>query len=326
MGLLVGLLLLLYALGPRILESWRQTALVLLGAEELARSDIRQLPQTLREVGTSLAGAITLFLLGVVCIAVIVNLAQVGFLFAPRKLTPRADALNPLRGFGRIFGSSRSYVALLMNLGKMGLAGAVAWFAIENELPRLLGLAEVDFAPGVTLAATIVFSIGIKIAVVLLLLAMADYAYQRYSHEQQLKMTRQQVKEEMRSMEGDPQIKIRRRQMVVQRALQRIKSDVPSADIVLTSQTFYAVAIKYDQSSMRAPLVVARGAGLVAVRIRELASTHGVPIVERAPLAKAVCVTVEVGHEIPEDFDSAIAELLAYAYQLDRPTAAAGVC
>ncbi len=323
-ALLVGLLLLLWPLGPRMLESWRQATLMLFGRDELARHDPGQLVQTLKDLGFRLAAPLALFAAGVVGIAVVVNLAQVGFLYAPKKLSPKADALDPIKGFGRIFGSARSYVGLLMNLGKMGLAAAVAWYAIEAELPRIVGLAALELGPGAAAGARIVFGIAIKVALVLLVLAIIDYGYQRYSHEQQLKMTKQQVKEEMRNMEGDPHVKARRRQIAVQRAMQRIKSDVPGADVVVTNPTHYAVAIKYDESTMRAPRVVAKGADLLAGRIRELALANGVPIVERPPLARALFQTVEVGKEIPEDFYAAVAELLAYVYQLDR-AAAAGV-
>src|SRR5690606_39810303 len=127
----------------------------------------------------------------------------------------------------------------------------------------------------------------------------------------------------MKRMEGDPQIKARRRQVAMQRAMRRIRQDVPTADVIVTNPTHYAVAIRYDEATMSAPKVVAKGADLLAMRIRELASMHGVPVVERPPLARALYQAVEVGREIPEDFYAAVAELLAYVYQLDSAAAGA---
>ncbi len=321
--LLVGLLVTLYAAGPGMLESWRRTALLMMAPEELARRDPAELTQTLKLVGQHLARGLLPLFVTVVVIAIVANLGQTGFLYAPKKLTPKLETLNPIKGLGRIFGSGKTYIGLLMNLGKMGLAGAVAWFAIKQELPRMVSLQGLEYLPAVTLGSWIVFSIGIKIALVLLVLAILDYGYQRFNHEQQLKMTRQQVKDEMKRMEGDPQIKARRRQVAMQRAMQRIRQDVPTADVIVTNPTHYAVAIRYDESTMSAPKVVAKGADLLAMRIRELASMHGVPIVERPPLARALYQAVEVGREIPEDFYAAVAELLAYVYQLDSAAAGA---
>ena len=322
-ALIAGLLVALYAFGPNLLDSWRQVTLLMLGGDEIARLDVRDLTQTMKDVGEILARGVAPIFASVVVLAVAANLAQVGFLYSPKKLAPNLGALNPLKGFGKIFGSGKSYIALLMNLGKMSLAGAVAWHAIEAELPRIVGLQGLDMLPAAGLGAWVVFSVALKVALVLLLLAVVDYAYQRYSHGQQLKMTKQQVKEEMKRMEGDPQIKGRRRQMAMQRAMSRIRQDVPTADVVVTNPTHFAVAIKYDRDSTTAPRVVAKGADLLAMRIRELATGGGVPIVERPPLARALYRSVEVGGEIPEDFYAAVAELLAYVYRLDRHAAEA---
>jgi flagellar biosynthetic protein FlhB len=150
----------------------------------------------------------------------------------------------------------------------------------------------------------------------LLILALIDYAYQRHRIEQELKMSKQEVKEEMRRMEGDPKIKMRRRQLAMQAAAQRLKKDVPTADVVVTNPTEYAVALKYDPKMMNSPRVIAKGRDLMAKRIREIAIANGIPILERKPLAQALFKLVEVGHEIPEQFYAAVAEILAYVYDL----------
>jgi flagellar biosynthetic protein FlhB len=161
-----------------------------------------------------------------------------------------------------------------------------------------------------------IFSIGIRVGVLLLLLAAIDYIYQRFRVERMLRMTKSEVKDEMRSMEGDPMMKQRRRQIAVQRAMQRLKKDVPKADVVVTNPTHYAVALEYDQAKMRAPKVVAKGVDFMAERIRVLAAEAGVPIIQRPPLARAIYRMVDVGQEIPEEFYAAVAEILAYVYEL----------
>jgi flagellar biosynthetic protein FlhB len=173
-----------------------------------------------------------------------------------------------------------------------------------------------EFKQIFNLGASLVYAIGIRIAIVLLILAILDYVYQRFRVEKELKMTKQEIKEEMRRMEGDPKIKQRRRQIALQGAMQRVKKDVPTADVVVTNPTHYAVALKYDPTGMSAPKVVAKGQDFLALRIREIAAGAGVPILERPPLARSLYRLVEVGQEIPEQFYAAVAEILAYVYEL----------
>jgi flagellar biosynthetic protein FlhB len=166
------------------------------------------------------------------------------------------------------------------------------------------------------LGAGIVYSIIVRITVLLLILSIGDYFYQRYRIEKSLKMTKQEVKDEMKSMDGDPKIKQRRRQIALQIVTQRFKKDVPKADVVVTNPTEFAIAIKYDADTMHAPRVVAKGQGYLAMKIRQIAIEHGVPILERKPLARALYKLVDIGQEIPEQFYSAVAEILAYVYEL----------
>jgi flagellar biosynthetic protein FlhB len=174
------------------------------------------------------------------------------------------------------------------------------------------------------MGAEIVFSITLRIGCLLLVLSLLDYAYQRYQLEQDLRMSKQDVKEEMRRMDGDPKIKMRRRQIALQRHIKQLKKEVPKADVVVTNPTHFAIALKYEAAKMRAPRVVAKGQDLMAQRIREIALEAGVPLVERAPLARALYKMCDVGDEIPEEFYSAVAEILAYVYQLARNLRKAG--
>ena len=204
----------------------------------------------------------------------------------------------------------------VMNLGKLFVVGLVAYLVIAGSAPAILLAFTLDFADLFWLGAHIVFRLALALTGAFLLLAFLDLAWQRYRHERDLRMTKEEVKDELRSMEGDPAIKRRRRQIQLQLAMQRLKKDVPEADVVVTNPTHVAVAIRYDSATMSAPQVVAKGADRIALRIREIAAVHGIPIVERKPLARALFETVEVGQYIPEQFFRAIAEILAYVYEL----------
>lgn len=252
--------------------------------------------------------------LGLLVVTVIANLLQVGFLISGKAIIPRFSKLSPIKGTKNLF-SGRAAMRLVMSLLKVGIVIGVSAWAIIEDFPLLLTL--IHLSPGAILAAAsyVVWIIALKISAVLVLLAIFDFLYQKWQHEEDLKMSKQDVKEEMRSMEGDPQIKRRRSEVARQLAMQRMGQAVPQADVVVTNPTHYAVALKYDDS-MAAPKVVAKGADYMAMRIRQLAVANDVPIVERPPLARALYRTVEVGQEIPEKFFSAVAEILAYVYRL----------
>jgi flagellar biosynthetic protein FlhB len=260
--------------------------------------------------------AVSPILLGAVLVAIVINVVQVGFNLTTKRLQPNLGVLNPLNGFGRIFGKGQGWVHLLMSLLKLVLVGAVAYSAIHNRIGDIVTCQQLTHMQIYALGAEVIYQIILRIGILLLVLAIIDYVYQKWKLEQSLKMTKQQVKEEMRSMEGDPKVKQRRRQLAIQLVQKRLQKDVPTADVVVTNPTEYAVAIKYDPDTMNAPKVVAKGQGFIAQKIRELAIENGIPILERKPLARALYKLVEVGHEIPEQFYSAVAEILAYVYEL----------
>lgn len=273
-----------------------------------------QSPGTLHMMG-SVALALAPILLGSMCFAVVFNVMQTGFMLTTRRLEPNFGAINPISGLGRIF--SRDGLAhLVMNLLKMGLALTLAYTATRSRMHSILLLPSMEFPQAFMLGAKLTYEIAIRVAGLLLVLAAIDYGYERFRYEQRLKMTKQEIKEEMRHMEGDPKIKQHRRALAMQIIKRRIKKDVPTADVVITNPTHFAVALKYDAQSMRAPRVIAKGQDFLAQRIREIAIEAGVPIVERPPLARGLYKTCEVGHEIPESFYSAVAEILAYVYEL----------
>jgi flagellar biosynthesis protein FlhB len=257
-------------------------------------------------------------------VVILANIAQVGFLLSPARIQPNLAALNPFRGLSKLLSGRTSGMQLLMNAVKVVLVGLVGYSAIGNRIGQIISVQELTFLQIFSLGAGIVFSIGIRIGVLLFILAIFDYINQRRRIEDSLKMSKQEVKDEMRRMDGDPLIKQRRRQIAIQRLKKKLAKDVPTADVVVTNPTHFAVALKYEQGTMRAPRLVAKGADLMAQRIRELAIEANVPIVERAPLARAIFKMVDVGEEIPEQFYSAVAEILAYVYELNRKVKLAG--
>lgn len=252
---------------------------------------------------------------GLVVIALAGNLMQVGLKFNPERLQPNLSALNPIRGAGRIF-SFRDPMRFIMSLAKLSLISFVAWTALKDRVPLIITAQGMSHQQVFLLGAQVIYAVALRIGVALLVLAILDFAWQKWKHERDLRMTKQEVKDEMRSMEGDPKIKQRRKQIALQIASKRLKRDVPTADVVVTNPTEYAVALKYDVDAMHAPRVIAKGQGEIAARIRQLAIEAGVPILERKPLARALYKLVEVGQEIPEQFYSAVAEILAYVYEL----------
>jgi flagellar biosynthetic protein FlhB len=262
----------------------------------------------------------------VAVLALLANVAQVGWVLTGQPLMPSLSKISPLNGLRRLF-SARNLVRVVMSTGKIGLVGLVAYLTIRGQLGALVGSSHLDHCGILVLGGQMLLTLAIRLAVVLLILAILDYVWNRYKHEQDLRMTKEEVKEELRRMEGDPIVKQRRRRVQVQLALQRMGVEVPKSDVVITNPTEIAVAIRYDGETMTAPKVVAKGRGFLAQRIRELAIQHGVPILERPPLAQALYRAVEVGQEVPPQFYRAIAEILAYVYELAgrgwRPAAAA---
>lgn len=244
-----------------------------------------------------------------------VNLAQVGFVLNGRGLTPDFSHLNPVQGFTRLF-SRRAWVELGKTLAKMLIVGWVTYATVLREtqnLPKLLDMGMVDTLKWVGL---VTYSAAIRAGVMMLVMAGLDWFYQYWEYEQGLRMTRQEVIEESKETEGRPEVKGRIRERMRQIMRRRMMVQVPKADVVVTNPTHYAVALRYDPLKMKAPVVVAKGQGYVALRIREIAQAARVTIVENKPLAQALYKTVEIGQGVPEKLYQAVAEVLAFVYKL----------
>lgn len=250
----------------------------------------------------------------VVVAAVLVNLAQVGFLWAPKKLKPDFSKLNFITGLKK-FVSMRMLVDLGKNLGKLLLVGSVGYFTLKDEWETLPALVDNDLEAALATVIGICLKVFFRCLLAMVVLAVLDWAYQKYDYEKNLKMSKQEVKDEYKQSEGDPKVKSRIRSLQYEAARKRMMSSVPEADVVITNPTHLAIALKYDVGSMDAPEVVAKGAGNIAEKIKELAKEAGVPIVEDKPLARALFKLAEVGGSIPYDLYEAIATILAHVFR-----------
>lgn len=251
------------------------------------------------------------------CLGIIVNIAQTGPMWAPQAFMPNFGRLNPLQGVQR-YVSPRSLVELFKSCYKIGIIGYVAYSTIQGSYAQMLMMTRLDLPEALHIIAEVVSRMVTRVVGTMLVLAALDYAYQRYSYEKSLKMTKQEVKEESKQADGNPQLKGRIRARMREIAKKRMMAEVPAADVVITNPTHFAVALKYEANSMGAPLVVAKGQDLLALKIRELAQKSDVPIVENPPLARALYKQVDIGREIPGDLYEAVAEVLAFVYQINQ--------
>jgi flagellar biosynthetic protein FlhB len=250
-------------------------------------------------------------------LGLLVNIAQTGPLWATEALKPDLNRINPLNGAKR-FVSARALVELFKSCYKIGLVGYIAYITARSNYPRLVMMARMEVPQAVGLVGEVLYTMALRVVTTMLVLAALDYAWQRYQFEKSLRMTKQEVKEEHKQAEGDPQLKarIRARQRAIAR--KRMMAEVPKADVVVTNPTHFAVALKYEAGKVSAPVVVAKGQDLVALKIRELAQENDVPIVENPPLARALYKQADLGREIPADLYEAVAEVLAFVYQINQ--------
>lgn len=281
-------------------------------ARDLAPEDVQALfPRVFLEAAKA---ALPVALVALV-IGLVAEFVQVGFHFSLQPLVPNFDRINPLSGLQRMF-SRRSLFELAKSLVKAGIVGFVTYRVIRQQADALPQLAALPLPEIAALIVQMTLSILLQAGLALLVLAGLDYWFQRYEFEQSIMMTRQEVKEEMRQSEGDPRVRSRLRERQRALARRRMMQEVPRADVVVTNPTHYAVALRYDAQRMAVPEVVAKGQGFLALKIREVAEQNGVTVVEKPPLARALYAAVEVGQGIPSNLYQAVAEVLAFVYQL----------
>jgi len=242
------------------------------------------------------------------------NVLQIGFMFTTETLKVKLEKLNPVNGLKQMF-SPRKLVDLLKNLLKIFLVGYVAYTDYMNLLEKFGSYVGQDVYVSFIDIMRTAFLMALKMCIVMVFIAVADFLYQWWKYEKDLRMTKQEVKDEYKMMEGDPKIKGKIRQKQMQMSAMRMMQQVPEADVVITNPTHYAVALAYDDKVSIAPTVVAKGQDYIARKIREVAVEHGVEIVENPPLAQSLFATCEVNDEIPEDLYQAVADILVFVYR-----------
>ena len=254
------------------------------------------------------------FAFGVI-IALLVSIVQVGWKVSTKPMKPELSKFNPINGFKRMF-SKDSMFELVKSIVKIGLIGYMAYASIRDHQNELFILYDLELNQAIALVGGLVIDVGFKISLVYLIVGIADFVHQKHKFNEDMKMTKQEVKDEFKNTEGDPQIKGRQRRKMQEVSQKRMMQDVPKADVVITNPTHFAVALRYDTKESTAPVVVAKGADYIAQKIKEIAKDNQIEIVENKPLARMIYHNVDVGAEIPPELYQAVAEVLAYVYRL----------
>ncbi|GAB3067251.1 flagellar biosynthesis protein FlhB [Virgibacillus ainsalahensis] len=245
------------------------------------------------------------------------NLMQIGFLFTSKPLQFDLKKIDPIQGAKRIF-SMRALVELLKSLLKIICIGAITFTVIWIYKDEMMMTAFTNAENALAFFSRVTITMGIAATIALLLLSIIDYTYQRYDFEKNMKMSKQDIKDEYKNVEGDPLIKSKIKEKQRNMAAQRMMSEVPNADVVITNPTHYAIAIKYDEEKAAAPYILAKGTDQIALKIKEIAKKNNVVTVENRPLARSLYSALEIGDIIPEQFYQAVAEILAYVYRIEN--------
>ncbi|MBR4027586.1 MAG: flagellar biosynthesis protein FlhB [Lachnospiraceae bacterium] len=257
------------------------------------------------------------FLFGFV-ITFLVTVYQVGWTVSLKPLEPKLSKFNPISGFKRII-SKDSLFELLKSIVKIIVIVYIAYSTIKDDANSLFVLYEIELNQAIALVGEIILDVGLRIAIVYIVVGAVDYFYQRHKFAEEMKMTKQEVKDEYKNTEGDPQVKGQQRSRMREASQRRMMQDVPQADVVITNPTHFAVAIKYDADAHAAPVVLAKGADYVAAKIKEIAKENKVEIVENKPLARMLYHNVDIGAEIPPELYQSVAEVLAMVYHMKNP-------
>ncbi|MCG8426001.1 MAG: flagellar type III secretion system protein FlhB [Chromatiales bacterium] len=284
----------------------------------IPRADIYEPMAMLRRLLAAIKDALLMlvpFFVVVIAVAVLSAVSLGGIAFSGQAMAPKLSKLNPITGMKRVF-SVKGLIELLKALGKFFLIGGATALTLWLTLEDYIRLSNMELGPAVSELASLIGWSFVLIATTLIVIAFIDIPFQLWNHKRELKMTKQEVREEMKDTEGRPEVKGRIRNLQREIAMRRMMEEVPKADVVVTNPTHYAVALRYDQFSMRAPKVVAKGKDLVAANIRNVASEHDVPLIESPMLARAIYFHTEIGEFIPAGLYLAVAKLLAYLFQL----------
>jgi flagellar biosynthetic protein FlhB len=313
-GSLLAAVLLLMFFGQTILQTLEYEMKHLLALRVPSEITGSYLSNIAEGVGVQVAIVVLPLLLAISLFSVATNVMQGGLAFSTESLGFHFEKLSPKRGMGRIF-SKNGLVELLKSLVLLGAIGFISYRVVRSHLALFPKLMLMDVRKIFHWTAVISYEVLIRVTVLLIVVALGDYLFQKYRFKDQLKMSKQEIKEEYKEVEGDPLTKGRIRRLQRQMARKRMMADVPTADVVITNPTHYSVALSYKVETMDAPRVVAKGVGFLALKIREVAQEHGIPLVENKPLAQTLYKTAEVGESIPSSLYKAVAEILAFVYR-----------
>ena len=317
-ALLAGILLTLIATSPLILDAFRKMTTQIF--REMSKADelsIGSLYDLSGEIFSTLLPAFAPFAAIIVLVGILASILQVGVQITLKAIAPKFNKISPLTGLKRLF-STQSLADFLKSMAKLIIVGIVGYITYMDKITELNGLSVATPEAILEYNFTVVAEVSGKIVLALVAIAIFDYLYQRWHHEKQLMMTKQEVKEETKQTEGDPQLKARIRQIQREMSNARMMQEVPKADALIVNPTHFSVAILYDRDVMEAPEVTAKGTDHMALRMRTVARENSVPILERPELARDLYANVEIGETIPERFYKAIAEILAFVYRLRR--------
>ena len=317
-ALLAGILLTLIATSPLILDAFREmTTQIFREMSEADELSIGSLYDLSGEIFSTLLPAFAPFAAIIVLVGILASVLQVGVQITLKAIAPKFNKISPLTGLKRLF-STQSLADFLKSMAKLIIVGIVGYITYMDKITELNGLSVATPEAILEYNFTVVAEVSGKIVLALVAIAIFDYLYQRWHHEKQLMMTKQEVKEETKQTEGDPQLKARIRQIQREMSNARMMQEVPKADALIVNPTHFSVAILYDRDVMEAPEVTAKGTDHMALRMRTVARENSVPILERPELARDLYANVEIGETIPERFYKAIAEILAFVYRLRR--------
>lgn len=311
---------------PSLMNDIRGIALIYIERPHEYSLDIGNLPGLLVKTISAVGFALFIPAVFLVAIALTTGVVQNGLVFSPKAIEPKFEKISPLAGLKR-FATWRQWIEFFKGLLKIMIVGTMAVLLLMPEFKRIDVMPTLELLDLLALLHVLVLKLLTYVLGVLLVVAFLDVMFQRMNHRKQLRMTKQEVKDEFKQAEGDPHVKGRLRQIRMDRARQRMMQSVPEADVVVTNPTHFAVALKYKQDDMEAPVLVAKGQDLIAQKIREVAEENDIPIVENKPLAQALFKSVELDQEVPTEHYKAVAEVISYVWRMqgrlrtDRPAA-----
>jgi len=296
-----------------MIENMMSLARWLITQSSQFKVDINNIQDLSISLAYKISAILSPLLLTAFLMALLANYLQVGFVLSTESVQPKFSKIDPIKGFGKLF-AMRSLVELAKNIFKISIIGFIVYITFKGEIENFILLIDQSVWRILIYIGEVAFKIVLRVCLVLIILAVVDYIYQKWEFEKNLKMSKQEIKDEFKQTEGNPLIKSRIKRLQRDAARKRMMANIPEADVVITNPTHLALALSYDSTSLSAPKMVAKGVGFIAENIKDIARKNNVPIVENKPLARVLYKTVDVDETIPTDLYRAVAEVLAFVY------------